>query len=717
MSYIGNNPKVKALKLDTTNISTAPPAGQLSIYAKSDGNVYTKNSIGNETQLGAAGSSSKNYLSTWYAFASDPTSGIVTTLTSTGNRTSNTTVWGASTTGLLSYLTSGYLRAPGSAQFTLTSAQFIETPMFTVDAADLGRTLYISFDYNTSGTFAAGDILLQVVHYNSSGTYIETITPSVTSLPSSLSTVKASFQTSSTTTDQYSIRFVGNNASSRVGIIDSLIVGPQAQIAVGAQSPWVLTSSAAWSFSSGFGSVNPIQIWTRRNGSNLEARGRFNVGVTTGTAAYIQLPSTYTIDSSVLPSIAVCQVGEFTTVTNSTSNSASNFQIFYDGSTTNQLFFNHASSALTGGAYVKSGGSSFASNADNIDFWFSVPIANWGPGINLAPSATPEYVYNTSTATNADDTTSFGYGPQGTTFNGFTTSVNFRVRFQNAIQPTDRIQFEVFADGVWVPLTGLTYFTGTSSAAIEPQQKQSGSTYGIALKSVTGTTTDLDVNFGNYCFANGASYSAVGAAWSTVSNTSNAKWRVAKYPAAGLSELAPASSTGAGYLSTGTQTIAGTKTFQGGILGNQPLVTNFSAFSPAALSGANNNATSLSTQNNPSYLGISISAISSGTVTFTFANTGYYMVTLYGRGFSSTVTYTNAGFQFNVGGTSSQYNIDTALYGSGVPNSNNFANTFTFPVKVTAANQTLTVQFQGFVTGSGTASAFTFAGQVLITGM
>lgn len=165
-----------------------------------------------------------------YNFATDPTSGIVTTLTATGNRTTNTTVWGSNTTSLLSYVTSNPLRPPGMAQIAVTGAsgaQFVETPMFTLQLADVGLSTTFYFESQTTGTFATGDIDLVIIRYDVSGNYVATITPtSSTLMPSTLSRVTGAFTGSATSTDQYALRWRSQNASLRTIQFTSLNIGP-----------------------------------------------------------------------------------------------------------------------------------------------------------------------------------------------------------------------------------------------------------------------------------------------------------------------------------------------------------------------------------------------------------------------------------------------------------------------------------------------------------
>lgn len=144
------------------------------------------------------------------------------------------------------------------------------------------------------------------------------------------------------------------------------------------------------------------------------------------------------------------------------------------------------------------------------------------------------------------------------------------------------------------------------------------------------------------------------------------------------------------------------------------VVTLGGGFSPTNLSGTTTNTPGNSVQRNPTDMRITISSVSSGTTTFTFANVGNYLMTLTGIMENSVGTYTNAGFTFTMGGTGTNLALRNIMQAFGVPNSNYFTASWPAPIEITSANQTVTVNMTGFVTGSGSTSNFTFYGQAII---
>jgi hypothetical protein len=167
--------------------------------------------------------------------------------------------------------------------------------------------------------------------------------------------------------------------------------------------------------------------------------------------------------------------------------------------------------------------------ADNLSMSIRLPITGWSSNVTMADRAVEEYAFNTSsiTAAGASDTTSFGYGPNGTPFNAINSTsafntTSFRCQFTTPIQATDSLSFE-YQDGVgrWVPLsTGWDATTMTN---------QADSIYGIQLLGVTGQPSQVDVSFGNKGRRpNTGAATAYGANGDTWSGLTSRRWRVRK---------------------------------------------------------------------------------------------------------------------------------------------------------------------------------------------
>jgi hypothetical protein len=147
-------------------------------------------------------------------------------------------------------------------------------------------------------------------------------------------------------------------------------------------------------------------------------------------------------------------------------------------------------------------------------------------GVSVAiPTVQTEYVSNFSASTSASDTTSFAYGELGSSIQAITADLTRRVRFSNAIKPTDSISVEVSSgDGKWFSIHGAVIFPGVSR--IERYYSQSANSYGLGIVlPVSGSNTDLDIRFGQYVANSGSAYGAAGDSYSPVSGY---KWRVRK---------------------------------------------------------------------------------------------------------------------------------------------------------------------------------------------
>ena len=188
-----------------------------------------------------------------------------------------------------------------------------------------------------------------------------------------------------------------------------------------------------------------------------------------------------------------------------------------------------------------------------------------------------EYVSNSST-TDAADTSSFVSGASGSagviTNTALTTQRAKRVQFQNAIQPTDRIQIELYlaTPGIWLPIVDAAILTVSSCATALPTNSNTvtlASTQGISFQGVSGSQTQLDVIFGRYAYNGDTSQ-----AWNSANIAAGTKWRVAKYSSIGVAELAPATSTSTGTITRENIWTAYTPTISAGF----GTVTNNSAF-------------------------------------------------------------------------------------------------------------------------------------------
>lgn len=163
-------------------------------------------------------------------------------------------------------------------------------------------------------------------------------------------------------------------------------------------------------------------------------------------------------------------------------------------------------------------------NGDFIEFeCLEVPIVGYSSNVVMGDRAVEEYAYSTDiSATGTVTGSGFANGSVGQLFSAsWATGTTYirRVRFQNAIQPTDSFVLEVGRGGLWAPIE--EFVAGSSSS------RQGSYFYGASVDRVIGSSTDVDVYFENGGFRPGTTYGALGDAWSSL-NASAFSWRIRK---------------------------------------------------------------------------------------------------------------------------------------------------------------------------------------------
>lgn len=503
-----------------------PAANTVRIYAKADGKIYKKDDTGVESEVGSgAGSSVKNYLQDWF----DGTRAIAvsaTTLGATSNRTTDQSLWARSTVAGLTIENNAVSPLRPLGDFLINSsastiASFVESPLFVIDSADVGKTIIIEFDLTGIAAITNYDIV--VVRYNSAGTYQETIsvagnastgTPSSAQLPVGTATFSGFFIPSGTSTDQYALRLRKVAAVDDDFQIDSIFVGKQ----VALQGAIVTQFSDASTPTSGWFVTGPTNVTTTVKQARIGSEGHIRYAIiATGTSAAfselsINLPSNLTIDTTAInkTSNGRTPVGKFEL----TKPGVGNFSgvVYYEGTSLVCRYL--GSTALpTQVSNTSPVNWDITTAATSINIEIIVPVSQWQSGTTtLAERAVEEYAWNSS-ATATSDTTSFAYGPDGANIRAFAptgnNNVEKRVRFQTPILTTDRLSLEINNGSGW---TLASDSIGGSSV------NDAGTTsYGQFIRPTAGSNTDVGVFFNS--LSNGLS------AWSGITNF---KWRVRK---------------------------------------------------------------------------------------------------------------------------------------------------------------------------------------------
>lgn len=396
---------------------TTPSAGTIRFYAKTDEKLYTLNSSGTESQVGAgAGGGSINYIST-NPDAESATTGWATYKDAAASTPVDGT--GGSPTLTFTRSTSSPLRGVASFLITTTAANLQGEGAsydFTVPAADAAKVISISFDYNiASGTYVTGDMTCYIYDVTNS-TLIQPAGYQIQSLGSTLANKHiATFQTSATGTSYRLIFHRAVTTSSAMTMkIDNVQVGPQIVQYGAPVTDWTAyTPTGSWVSNSVY-----TGIW-RRVGDTLQVQAKVATsGLPTATSLTFGLPSGLTIDTAKLTSTSA---GWSPLGSGSVNDGGSAF--YYVGVTYSSTTAVLIRDMTASGSFVANNSSVTSTSpiafgaSDFVEVMFSVPIVGWSSTVQMSNDTDTRVV--TASATTA--TTSI---PNTDTFTivGLTTS-------------------------------------------------------------------------------------------------------------------------------------------------------------------------------------------------------------------------------------------------------------------------------------------------------
>lgn len=335
---------------------------------------------------------------------------------------------------------------------------------FTIAEADKAKVLNIEFEYIlSSGTFVAGtsstdsDVTVWIYDVTNS-----TLTqPSSYKLLSNSTTISdrflATFQTASNSTSYRLIFHVGStSASAYVLKIDDIEVGPSNYIYGTPITNWQAVTPTF----TGLGTVTSIEVYSRRNGDNLEIEGNFTTGTTTGVEARISLNYRgVDVTSAAIPSIRKAGDLSFSTSAAVSGNTLIEPSVAY---------LTLGSQSASNAGLTKILGSVLGSSQKH-SFTASVPIVGWSSSVQTSDSADTRVVSfsaNTST-TSATTSTPFVYtvkdhdthGAYSTSTGKFTAPVQGKYHFSfNNYTGATAAQAKLYKNGTAV-------YTGSSSVA------------------------------------------------------------------------------------------------------------------------------------------------------------------------------------------------------------------------------------------------------------
>ncbi len=182
----------------------------------------------------------------------------------------------------------------------------------------------------------------------------------------------------------------------------------------------------------GFGTPTNISFQWRRDGSNLEIRGRFTSGTVTAVETRVSLPSGCTTRSN----ISTLEIAGTVIVSNA---SAASCYVTIEPS---KNYFTFGVQASTNAALTKALGTALTQNGYNLSLVASIPISGWTSNINLITN-TKEYLFNTQSSVDTSDSINFGSGEEGTPILANTVSTYYDVTSNNIITSRKNITIEL----------------------------------------------------------------------------------------------------------------------------------------------------------------------------------------------------------------------------------------------------------------------------------
>lgn len=407
---------------------------------------------------------------------------------------------------------------------------------FDIEPGFVGRTLELTFNYITSVDYANNDI--GVFIYDKTNSILVSTNANdvpqtmgkpgmfICKFPATSSSLRVIFHVRSTNTLAYTFSF------------SDLSVKPESKIIGAAIGDWQSYTPTL----TGFGTLTNVSFLWKRVGDSIIIVGRFVAGTPTATPATFTLPSGLLIDTAKLPSSTISQSRLGIAHTSDAANlvwfnqgtDVRSHILIYNSPTV--IGFSSFNSSTAGDFALQAIGTEISNiNRANYIITDPIPIVGWSSNVNLIQNAT-EFAYNTDT-TDSDNTTGFGYGPEGVDFGVYAPAAGTvrkkRVRFKQPLQITDKLEIEIQVNGFWQSLPVIDNQSANCSISHSVSTLDASNiTYGMGLKIIN--STDVDVNFGSSAFQ----WSGNDTGWNEII-AAGYKWRVRKSSGSVVAEVPP----------------------------------------------------------------------------------------------------------------------------------------------------------------------------------
>lgn len=352
---------------------SSPSSGTRKLYVKTDGKAYLLDSAGTETQLGSGGAGGINYIS-------NPDAETATTgWTAYADAAATTPVdgTGGSPTAAISRVTSSPLR--GAAMFRLTKDAANRQGegvgyAFTIATADKAKVLNVSFEYQPSSAFTAGNSSdIRVWIYDVTNSALIPVSP-YTIQGGSGATQKFSgtFQSSPSSTSYRLIFHIATtNASAWTFDFDNVVVGPQIILYGAPITDWTAYTPTLNSNTNVVGTDS----FYRRIGDSLQVWSRITYnGVGDASTFTVSIPSGLTIDSNKI-AISVGKNKFGTGTWYDASADYNTLDVMYASDTAIKCILDQDTAFLQ---------SSAIASGDEVNLIFQVPITGWSSSVQMS---------------------------------------------------------------------------------------------------------------------------------------------------------------------------------------------------------------------------------------------------------------------------------------------------------------------------------------------
>lgn len=511
----------------TGELSLSPSDKKIGVLLTITSPIKVLVNLAGEASNASSGAAGENFISDYIANFTTYNDGTEHPLDATGGTVTHITFAINNTLPLRSSGDFKFSKSSGNAQGQGVSYDF-DYPEYAKN-----QEVSIEFNYRTSTNYVSGDVGIYLYDITNS----TIIYPTAVDLPLSIEVARFKSKFFATSANEYRLimHVKTTNATSYDIQFDEFVVKRNTSLTGTGRSDAIKYDG---NFGTDLVSVSEKELYYSKDGEFCEIYGSFRVGGngTGGTNVSIPLPPGLNLNTSKVISLRT-KLGELTRLYSAGSvyltDNNFGYDLVYDSALgANCLRF---TDYITSTVYQQRTGNLVSAANDRFTFSAKFPVAGWSSNINLIQSQT-EFAYNTDTSTSVDDTTDFGYGPEGVSILSATGTgvLKKRVRFRQPIQITDKIEVEINNGNGWqcLPHANSSSGGGTFIDVFRGEVLNAFDNYlGIGYQIIN--QTDVDVVFGKY--AAGRSYTDI-TNWSTVTSF---KWRVRKSSGSAVGEVAP----------------------------------------------------------------------------------------------------------------------------------------------------------------------------------